>query len=105
MISGVATNLKSRLSQLNHSPSHQNHQQVQQLQQQQLQHQYLQQDHQISPPKVRNYSPTKDVVINKRPSPTHGEQSPSVIPLTVPGADNTMPSFPYGKAHSNISFG
>ena len=103
MISGVATNLKSRLSQLNHSPSHQQQQQVQQQQQlqqqqqQQLQHQYLQQDHQISPPKVRNYSPTKDVVINKRPSPTHGEQSPSVIPLTVPGADNTMPSFPYGK--------
>jgi len=94
--------LKSRLSQLNTSPNHQNHQQQQQQQQQQPQfwreNSNSQQDHHQTPPKVRNYSPpTKDVlVINKRPSPTHGEQSPSVIPLTVPGADNTMPSFPYG---------
>ena len=113
MISGVATNLKSRLSQLNTSPNHQTHQQQQHQQQQQQQPQFWrensnsQQDHHQTPPKVRNYSPpTKDVlVINKRPSPTHGEQSPSVIPLTVPGADNTMPSFPYGKNYNNISFG
>ena len=79
MISGVATNLKSRLSQLNSSPSHHN------------------QQPQEPPPKVRTYSPSREV-IKQRPSPTHvGEQSPSLIPLTVPGADSTMPSFPYGK--------
>ena len=80
MISGVATNLKSRLSQLNSSPSHHN-----------------QQPQEPVPPKVRTYSPSREV-IKQRPSPTHvGEQSPSLIPLTVPGADSTMPSFPYGK--------
>ena len=86
VISGVATNLKSRLSQLNSSPSHHQHQQ---------QHHQQQQPHHQESSKARTYSPSREMI--KRPSPTHGEQSPSLIPLTVPGADSTMPSFPYGE--------
>ena len=70
MISGVATNLKTRLAQFNVSPGSSSSVEV-----------------------PRRTSPTD----SKRSS--LGEQPASVIPLTVPGADTTssMSSFPYGN--------
>ena len=100
MISGVATNLKSRLSQFNSgaslSPGNQSSQ-------------HLQSDgskvvsalHSPARSSTSSGSESAQLVgssvsgLSKRHS--LGEQPASVIPLTVPGADSTMPSFPYGK--------
>ena len=105
MISGVATNLKSRLSQFNSSgsslsPGNQSSQ-----------------HHQSDGSKVVSalHSPARSSTSSGSESAgplaaassslsnhvikrhSLGEQPASVIPLTVPGADSTMPSFPYGK--------
>merc|ERR1712051_806030 len=104
MISGVATNLKSRLSQFNSSgsslsPGNQSSQ-----------------HHQSDGSKVVSalHSPARSSTSSGSESAgplaaassslsnhvikrhSLGEQPASVIPLTVPGADSTMPSFPYG---------
>ena len=106
MISGVATNLKSRLSQFNSSgsslsPGNQSSQ-----------------HHQSDGSKVVSalHSPARSSTSSGSESAgplaaassslsnhhvvkrhSLGEQPASVIPLTVPGADSTMPSFPYGN--------
>jgi len=69
MISGVAINLKSKLSHFNSNSE-------------------VSTSAGPSPQRV----PPQDF---RRSPPNHGEQPPSVIPLTVPGADASMPSFPY----------
>ena len=71
MISGVAINLKSKLSHFNSNSE-------------------VNTSAGPSPQRV----PPQDF---RRSPPNHGEQPPSVIPLTVPGADASMPSFPYSK--------
>ena len=87
MISGVAINLKSRLSHFNSNSEtvvntsglHSG-------------------DHRPSPSPQRGQQPPAQADFRRSPQQQHhGEQPPSVIPLTVPGADASMPSFPYGK--------
>ena len=73
VISGVATNLKSRLTSV-----------------------VAQQE----PPRVvssyiRTSPKYEASMASKRPS--LGEQSPALIPLTVPGAETNRSSFPYSK--------
>ena len=96
MISGVAINLKSRLSHFNSNSEtvvntsglHSG-------------------DHRPSPSPQRGQQPhTAQADFRRSPQHQqhHGEQPPSVIPLTVPGADASMPSFPYGKNLKNPTF-
>ena len=95
MISGVAINLKSRLSHFNSNSEtvvntsglHSG-------------------DHRPSPSPQRGQQPPAQADFRRSPQHQqhHGEQPPSVIPLTVPGADASMPSFPYGKNLKNPTF-
>ena len=88
MISNVAINLKSRMSHFNSNSEtvvntsglHSG-------------------DHRPSPSPQRGQQPPAQADFRRSPQHQqhHGEQPPSVIPLTVPGADASMPSFPYGK--------
>ena len=86
MISNVAINLKSRMSHFNSNSEtvvntsglHSG-------------------DHRPSPSPQRGQQPHPQQADFRRSPQNHGEQPPSVIPLTVPGADASMPSFPYGK--------
>ena len=108
MITSVATNMKSRLSQFNQqasgsasSPSSSSSQQVHHSHQSGQQGPKVQVQVAMNSP-ARSTSSGSETATGsgsftsvKRHS--LGEQPASVIPLTVPGADSTMPSFPYGK--------
>ena len=107
MITSVATNMKSRLSQFNQasgsasSPSSSSSQQVHHGHQSGQQGPKVQVQVAMNSP-ARSTSSGSETATGsgsftsvKRHS--LGEQPASVIPLTVPGPDSTMPSFPYGK--------
>ena len=109
MISGVATNLKSRLSHFNSSGSGSDRSH---LSPGNLSSQHHQSDGSkvvsaLHSPARSNTSSGSDGTTTQMASASSlsnpvkrhslGEQPASVIPLTVPGADSTMPSFPYGN--------
>merc|ERR1719464_275166 len=107
MISGVATNLKSRLSHFNSgSGSDRSHLSPGNLSSQHHQSDGSKVVSALHSPARSNTSSGSDGTTTQMASASSlsnpvkrhslGEQPASVIPLTVPGADSTMPSFPYG---------
>ena len=104
MISGVATNLKSRLSQFNSSGSGSSHLSPGNLSSHHHQSDGSKVVSALHSPARSNTSSGSDGTAQASASSLSnvkrhslGEQPASVIPLTVPGADATMPSFPYGN--------